>query len=128
MKRTHSRGSLLMIVLMLLSVMGILAVTYLLIGTEDYSVASRQEWNARTFFLGRSGLEYYEANQSALPAGTKTRISIDTESGTDYCDLEVSDTEVIATGIITRGQGEIAASRTLKASSLDTGSWYEVGK
>lgn len=129
MKRNPSRarGSILMITLMLLSIIGILAVSFLMIGTQDYSVAARQEWNTRTFYLARSGLEYYEANKAAMPSGTQKRVTIDTAGGTEYCEVEVGDTYVTATGIITGGSSPVA-SRTLKAPCLDTGSWYEVVK
>jgi Tfp pilus assembly protein PilX len=123
MKRKE-HGTILMITLMLLSIMGILAVSFLLISTQDYRVAAREEWNTRTFYSARSGLEYYEVNQAAMPAGTKKKITID-EEGSLYCDIEVTDTEIISAGIVTGSGGDILAQRIIRAHVGDVGRWYE---
>jgi hypothetical protein len=123
-----NHGMILMITLMLLSVMGILAVSFLLIGAQDYWIAKRQEWNIRSFYLARSGLEYYVIHQGSMPSGTTKTITIETEGQTDHCEIEVGDDEVIATGFIAHESGERMAQRSLKAPTMDVGNWHEVVK
>jgi hypothetical protein len=120
------KGSILMITLMLLSVMGILAVSFLLIGAQDYRVSKRAEWSVRSFYLARSGLEYYANNAGSMPSGTTKTITVETEGQNDYCEITVGDDEVIATGIIDHASGEKMSQRSLKAPTTDVGSWHEV--
>jgi|WetSurMetagenome_2_1015567.scaffolds.fasta_scaffold365973_2 Tfp pilus assembly protein PilX len=126
-KAPHTtRGSILMITLMLLCVMGILAVSFLLIGVRDYRVSKHAEWSVRSFYLARSGLEYYAINAGSMPSGTTKTITVETEGQKDYCEIVVGDDFVIATGIIAHESGEKIAQRSLKAPTTDVGSWYEV--
>jgi hypothetical protein len=113
---------------MLLSVMGILAVSFLLIGTQDYRVAKWEEQSTRTFYLARSGLEYYALHEGSMPPGTKKTITIETEGQKDFCEIDVGADEVTATGIIAHDSGERIAQRTLKAPCRDLGTWHEVAK
>lgn len=118
-----NRGTILVLTLMLISVMALLAVSHLLLGTQDYRVAKGEEWSDQTFYLARSGLEYYALNQAAMPPGTRQKIAV--EEGALYFDIEVTDTEVIATGIIADSSGRALAKKSLRARLGDVGRWYE---
>jgi Tfp pilus assembly protein PilX len=118
-----TQGTILVLTLLLVTVMAMLAVSYLLLSTQDYRVAKGEEWSARTFYLARSGLEYYALNQAAMPPGTKQKIAV--EEGSLYFDIEVTDTEVIATGIEADSSGRALAQKSLRARLGDVGRWYE---
>lgn len=123
-----TQGYILMMTLLLVSIMGILAVSYLLVSSNDYRVATREEWSIRAFYLARCGLEYYGANSSSINSGEKKRIEIEGETGRQFCEIEVIENDVISTGIIANDSGDEVFHKTLKAPQGDIYRWYEVSQ
>jgi len=121
-----ARGYILMITLLLVSVMGILAVSYLLVSSSDYRIAVREEWGIRAFYLARSGLEYYSVNSSAFSPGDRKRLEIEGDTGRQLFEIKVTENDVISTGIIASDSGSEVLRRALKAPQGDIRRWYEV--
>lgn len=114
-----------MIVLIIVSVLGTLAVSFMLLGTRDYQVSRMEEWGVKAFYIARCGIEYYGAHRTELPPGTTKRITFAGDGGMQYCDIEVREEVVSFTGVLATEDGAPLSQRTLKAPYGDTSRWYE---
>lgn len=128
MKSKKRKGSIMMMTLLVVAVVGTLAVSFMLVSTQDFQIAKVENSGIRALYMARSGLEYYGANQRDMEPGTKKRIEIQGEMEKQYCDIEVKTEEVLSTGVISTKSGQVICKKTLKAPYGDILRWYEISR